>query len=141
MPTKKTILIVDDMPSNIELLYAILGSEYRILFASSGQEGLQMAIKNVPDLLLLDVMMPDMDGYELCEKLKKHPLTMAIPIIFLTVLDHEDDEERGLEAGAIDYIAKPYNVANIKVKIRNHIAFKDLLSRGPQYNELRFKQS
>lgn len=140
MTTKKTILIVDDMPSNIELLYAILGSEYRILFASCGQEGLQMAIQNVPDLILLDVMMPDMDGYELCEKIKKHPLTMAIPVIFLTVLDHEDDEERGLEAGAIDYIAKPYNVANIKAKIRNHIAFKELLCRGMQYDDLRFKQ-
>ncbi|GIP35232.1 response regulator [Paenibacillus sp. J2TS4] len=129
MKNKRTILIVDDTSSNILLFDTILGEEYEVLYATNGEEGLDIALKFQPDLILLDVMMPGMDGYEVCRLLKKNPLTMAIPIIFISVLDHEEDEGNGLKAGAIDYIAKPFNTANVKAKIKNHLEFKDLLLR------------
>ncbi|MFD0868571.1 sigma-54 dependent response regulator [Chlamydia abortus] len=127
MNDKHTILIVDDSPSNILLLQAILGEEYEVLYSTRGEKGLEMAQELQPDLILLDVMMPDMDGYAVCKQLKENPLTVAIPVIFITVLDHEEDEGNGLQAGAIDYITKPFNTTNIMMKIRNHLTFKDLI--------------
>jgi len=130
MESKKSILIIDDTYTNIELFHAIIGDQYEILFATKGLEGYEAALRHLPELILLDVMMPDLDGYEVCRRLKKHPSTKAIPVIFISVLDHEEDEEKGLEAGAIDYIAKPFNVTSIKAKIRNHILFKDMLTKA-----------
>ncbi len=127
MKDKHTLLIVDDTTSIIQLFHAIMGDEYEVLYATSGEEGIKIAEEYQPDLILLDVMMSGMDGYEVCKRLKSVPETMAIPVIFITVLDHEEDEGIGLEAGAIDYIAKPFNAANIKTKIKNHLAMKDML--------------
>lgn len=123
---KPTILIIDDTLTIIELFRVLLGEEYRILSATSGPEGIDIAMKNHPDLILLDVMMPVMDGYEVCRRLKENAITQSIPVIMITVLDHQEEEKAGLEAGAIDYIAKPFYNENIKAKIRNHLLLKEL---------------
>jgi len=101
---KNTILIADDNSTNIELLDAVLGDDYEILFAATGKEALDLAITETPDLILLDVMMPEMDGFETCIALKADRRTAEIPVIFVTALNQEADETRGLEVGAIDFI-------------------------------------
>ena len=119
-----TLLIVDDTPLNIELLEGVLGEDYEILFATNGRDAIEIALVEAPDLILMDVMMPDMDGYEACVRLKADPRTAEIPIIFVTALDQEAEEARGLEVGAIDYITKPINPVIVKARIRNHIELK-----------------
>jgi len=107
LSARQTVLIVDDTPANIEILSSILGAEYEILFATSGREALALVATQSPDLILLDIMMPDMDGYEICKRLKANPQTQNVPVIFITALSGEADEARGLDVGAIDYISKP----------------------------------
>lgn len=123
-PADTTILIVDDMPSNIEILNQVLGGEYDILFATGGREALEIAANEVPDLILLDVMMPNMDGYQVCKKLKADPRTQRIPVIFITAMDQDEDEARGLNLGAIDYLTKPIRPAIVKARVRNHLQLK-----------------
>lgn len=132
---KHTLLIIDDTASIIQLIHTIMRDEYEVLYATSGPEGIDIAMKYQPDLIILDVMMPGMDGYEVCNFLKSNPETMAIPVIFITVLDHEEDEEHGLQMGAIDYIAKPFNALNVKAKIKNHLAMRDLLRNNANAND------
>jgi diguanylate cyclase (GGDEF)-like protein len=122
--TKPTILIADDTSANIELLHAVLGSEYEILFATSGAKAVEIAVAETPDLILLDVMMPEMDGFETCTLLKSDHRTAQIPVIFVTSLNREAEEARGLEVGAIDFIAKPFSSAVIKARVRNHLELK-----------------
>lgn len=119
--TKQTVLIVDDAISNIKTLGEILRNQCEILFATNGKDALQQAQKLMPDLILLDVVMPEMDGYEVCRLLKENKYTQHIPIIFVTALDNEADEERGLQLGAIDYITKPFHPPIVSVRIRNHL--------------------
>ncbi len=121
---KQTVLIVDDMAANIEVLDGVLGDEYEILFATNGSDALQIASDQVPDLILLDVLMPDMDGYEVCTRLKANPRTQDIPIIFVTAMNHEEDESKGLNAGGIDYITKPIRPSIVKARVRNHLELK-----------------
>ncbi|WP_224963429.1 diguanylate cyclase [Geomonas subterranea] len=126
------ILIVDDTAANIEVLYQILKAEYDILFAKSGTDGLRMAREQMPDLVLLDVMMPDMDGYEVCRVLKQEPETARIPVVFVTAMDNDEDETRGLELGAIDYLTKPIRPSIVRARVRNHLELKhrgDLLEQ------------
>jgi putative two-component system response regulator len=104
---KPTILVVDDTPDNIALLTSILSKEYRVKAANNGHTAISLALKNPPCLILLDVMMPDMDGYEVCRKLKSDPRTKNIPVIFVTALGEMEDEKLGFEIGAVDYITKP----------------------------------
>ena len=105
---KEKILIVDDTPDNLDILLESLKGEYAVIAALNGEKALQLATKSPhPDLILLDIMMPVMDGYSVCEKLKQNPNTRDIPIIFLTALTDEGDELRGLRMGAVDYIHKP----------------------------------
>ncbi|MCY7295832.1 diguanylate cyclase [Alteromonas sp. a30] len=118
---KQTVLIVDDSINNIKTLGEIIRTECNIIFARSGKEALSLAQKMRPDLILLDVMMPEMDGYEVCSRLKENKFTDMIPVIFVTSLDSEDDEQKGLELGAIDYIAKPFHPSIVKMRIRNHL--------------------
>ncbi|MBF0547277.1 MAG: response regulator [Candidatus Riflebacteria bacterium] len=118
---KSKILIIDDLPANIQVLAKLLGEDYEINFATSGTEGIEIASRELPDLILLDVMMPGMDGFETCTKIKKNPLLKGIPIIFVTALGEEINETHGLEAGAIDYIVKPINPVIVKAKIKNHL--------------------
>lgn len=114
-----TVLIVDDVPANIRLLAEGLASEYEILFATSGAEALRIAEEQRPDLVLLDVMMPEMDGYAVCSRLKARPETEGIPIIFVTAATEDEYELRGLVLGAADYITKPVNLPIVRVRVRN----------------------
>ncbi|MHB8158594.1 MAG: diguanylate cyclase [Desulfocucumaceae bacterium] len=122
--SSKKILIIDDVPSNILILREILQEDYEIFFSTSGKEGLEIALSEKPDLILLDVMMPQMDGYEVCARLKADPLTRAIPVIFVTAMGEMEDEARGLEAGAIDYIIKPIRPSIVKARVKNHLELK-----------------
>ncbi|MBF0153370.1 MAG: response regulator [Magnetococcales bacterium] len=119
-----TILIIDDQPTNIKVLNELLREEYRILFAVKGQAGLDIACEMLPDLVLLDVIMPEMDGHEVCEHLKRNEKTQSIPIIFITSLQLQDFEARGLQLGAVDYITKPFNPDIVKLRIRNQLELK-----------------
>jgi diguanylate cyclase (GGDEF)-like protein len=121
---KETILIVDDMAANIEILAGILNSEYEILFATSGKEALEIATEQVPDLILLDVIMPGMDGYQVCRELKRREKTKDIPIIFVTANSQEEDESRGFEEGVVDYIIKPVRPSIVKARVRIHLELK-----------------
>ena len=106
----KTILIVDDTPANIAAALAILKDQYRTRVATSGAKALEHAgAADKPDLILLDVTMPDMDGYEVCGRLKADPETASIPVVFLTARTETEDEAKGFELGAVDYIHKPFN--------------------------------
>ncbi|MBF0461614.1 MAG: response regulator [Magnetococcales bacterium] len=115
------ILIVDDVPGNIKMLAAILLEDYTILTATSGCNALRMAAAQYPDLILLDVMMPEMDGFACCRALKAEPVTRDIPVIFITAKDSALDEQRGLDVGAIDYITKPFSRAIVAARVRNHL--------------------
>ncbi|MDD4344066.1 MAG: response regulator, partial [Eubacteriales bacterium] len=124
---KPLILIVDDTPMNIRVLGKALQEEYQIRVATSGEEALEMATKlPVPDLILLDIMMPEMNGFQVLEVLKSLPETREIPVIFVTALSKEADEEKGLKIGAIDYITKPYSIPVLKARVKNHIELKKL---------------
>lgn len=133
MADQQTILIVDDEPMNIKVLANLLQDEYRLLIAKGGAQALEMAQgASPPDLILLDIMMPDMDGYEVCRRLKEHPVGKEIPIIFATVKDGVEDEEKGLELGAVDYITKPYCLPVVSARVRTHLRLKrktDLLEK------------
>jgi|HubBroStandDraft_1064217.scaffolds.fasta_scaffold00043_13 diguanylate cyclase (GGDEF)-like protein len=118
------LLVVDDAPANIRLLRNLLKDEARVLFATSGSDALASAAAEQPDLILLDVLMPDMDGYAVCHALKSDPTTRDIPVIFVTGLADSTDETRGLEAGAIDYITKPFMPAIVRMRVRNHLALR-----------------
>ena len=121
---QSTILIIDDNDINIELLRCLLEHDYSIFTASGGVEGLELAKNELPDLILLDVSMPEMDGYMVCEALKENVYTRNIPVIFVTAMDDMEDEARGLELGAIDYITKPFSPQIVKARVRNHLELK-----------------
>lgn len=121
---RQTILLVDDAPANLEALNAVLGSDYELVFATSGPEALDQAREQLPDLILLDVMMSGMNGYEVCRQLKADERTRGIPVIFVTAMDHEEDETAGLDAGAIDYLTKPVRASIVKARVRNHLDLK-----------------
>jgi diguanylate cyclase (GGDEF)-like protein len=126
------ILLVDDAPTNIQMLNETLKDGYHLFFATNGRDALRIASESLPDLILLDVIMPDMDGYEVCRTLKADPLLRDIPIIFITAMNQQEDEAIGLELGAVDYIAKPFNSTIVRLRIRNQIELKrqrDLLAR------------
>jgi diguanylate cyclase (GGDEF)-like protein len=122
--TRQTVLIVDDTPANIEMLSEALSDEYEVLFATSGQDALDIASNQHPDLILLDVIMPDMDGYQVCTRLKEGARTRTIPVIFVTAMDHEEDETKGLNVGAIDYLTKPIRPPIVRARVRNHLELK-----------------
>ena len=129
---RQKVLVVDDIAANIEILYAILRQDYDILFAKSGADAVRLVNREMPDLILLDIMMPDMDGYQVCASLKDDPRTAGIPVIFITAMRSDEDETKGLDCGAIDYITKPITPAIVKARVRNHLALKrshDLLEK------------
>ena len=125
MSKRQRILIVDDTPSNIHVLMETLKDDYAIIVATTGPKCLTLASgPTPPDLILLDVMMEGMDGYEVCRRLKGDVRTEGIPIIFVTTLNQSEDEALGLELGAVDYITKPINPAIVKARVRNHLELK-----------------
>ncbi len=123
---KKTLLVVDDAPANIQVVQSILKDEYKIRVATSGEKALELVkTQPHPDLILLDVMMPGLDGYQVCEQLKAAPETRDIPVIFLTGRTEIEDETRGLELGALDYIRKPFSPAIVKARVRTQLLLRD----------------
>ncbi|MCR6666473.1 MAG: response regulator [Methyloversatilis sp.] len=119
---RKTVLCVDDEPSNLQVLKQILQGNYRLLFARDGRRAIELAQIERPDLILLDVMMPDMDGYEVCRTLKADERLARMPVIFVTALSDVEDEARGLELGAVDYICKPVSPAIVRARVRTHLS-------------------
>jgi putative two-component system response regulator len=115
---KKTILVIDDAPSNLILLNNLLCKDYRVKVANSGSRGIKLALADdAPDLILLDVVMPELNGFQVCDVLKKNRKARHIPIIFLTTLYHEDEVQRGLALGAADFISKPVSSQQLASKI------------------------
>ncbi|OHD56031.1 MAG: hypothetical protein A2Y33_11300 [Spirochaetes bacterium GWF1_51_8] len=122
---KATIMIIDDIPENLQLLTSVLKDcGYRVLPSLDGRVALKAMENELPDLILLDIMMPEMDGYEVCSIIKKDERTKGIPVIFLTALDRKEDEERGLTLGAVDFISKPFDIPIVKKRIENHLELK-----------------
>jgi sigma-B regulation protein RsbU (phosphoserine phosphatase) len=122
---RQRVLIVDDTPENIQILMEALKADYRITAATNGPKALELAAKEPhPDIVLLDVMMPEMDGYEVCERLKADAATRDIPVIFVTAMTQAGDEARGLELGAVDYITKPINPGLVRARVHNQVELK-----------------
>ncbi|MBF0169324.1 MAG: response regulator [Alphaproteobacteria bacterium] len=123
---KRTILIVDDTPDNIAVISGVLKSSYKTKVATNGEKALALASApdGKPDMILLDIMMPGMDGYEVCTRLKANPETADIPVIFLTAKTEVDDEAKGFEVGAVDYIHKPFTPPLVRARVRTHLALK-----------------
>ncbi|WP_328825011.1 response regulator [Zoogloea dura] len=135
--TRATILIVDDVPENLEVLGELLQPLYRVRAAQNGARALQVArTRPIPDLILLDVMMPGMDGYAVFAALRADPLTRDIPVIFVTALDGLQEEEKGLEAGAVDYISKPIRPSIVLARVRNQLELKKARDRLRDQNVL-----
>ncbi|WP_334185614.1 diguanylate cyclase [Novosphingobium sp.] len=124
--TKATILVVDDDVANIEIMNAVLEDDYDVCFAMSGEEAMDTARSVDPDLILLDVMLPGVDGFEVCRQLKVDPVLADVPVIFMTGLGDTEDEMRGLSLGAIDYVAKPIQPAILRARVGNHVELKRL---------------
>jgi PleD family two-component response regulator len=120
-PNKISLLIVDDETCNIEIIASIFGNDYEVLFATDGKKALEIALSEKPDLILLDIMMPETDGFQVCRQLRNMPDTEHIPIIFITALDDVNAEVHGLSIGAIDFITKPFNPAITKMRVKKQI--------------------
>jgi len=124
---RSTILAVDDHPANLNLLFDLLGDAgFDLLVAQSGESALARAEKTTPDIILLDIMMPGMDGFETCQKLKANPRTQKIPIIFMTALSDTVDKVKGFELGAVDYITKPIQAEEVLARVRTHLTIQRL---------------
>jgi len=125
MDRRHKILAVDDDPANVKFMTSALNDEYNIISALNGHDAIDLLKEQMPDLILLDVMMPDLSGFDVCAIIKSDVAFADIPIIFLTAVDSRDSELRGLELGGIDYLTKPVNLDLLKVRVRNHIALKE----------------
>ncbi|WP_338759096.1 response regulator [Massilia sp. METH4] len=123
-PARPTVLIVDDTPDNIMLLATLLKEKYRTKVATNGATALQILAGGDVDLVLLDVMMPDMDGLEVCRRIVREPRTADVPVIFTTAKNQPEDEARGLEAGAVDYITRPVSPPILFARIATHLALR-----------------
>jgi putative two-component system response regulator len=120
--TLPRLLLVDDEPLNLQVLRQVLNTDYRLLFATDGGTAIDLALKEQPDLILLDVMMPGLSGLSVCERLKAEPATAHIPVIFVTALAEEQDETGGFAAGAVDYITKPISPPVVRARVRTHLS-------------------
>ncbi|MDP2646347.1 MAG: response regulator [Desulfobacterales bacterium] len=118
------ILLVDDTKTNIDVLVQALRGDYSLGVALNGKDALEFVHAYKTDLILLDIMMPGMDGFEVCTRLKSDPETRDIPIIFITALDKYELKTKGLEAGAVDYVTKPFDVAEVRARVKTHLALK-----------------
>jgi sigma-B regulation protein RsbU (phosphoserine phosphatase) len=141
---KGTVLVVDDSPENIDLLGGVLSQDYKIKVALNGEKALKIAgSEKPPDIILLDIMMPGMDGYEVCRRLKSDPKTRDIPVIFITSMSEVEDETKGLALGAIDYITKPIRSPIVQARVKSHLELKEareLLKNQNKTLELRVEE-
>ncbi|MBF0094855.1 MAG: two-component system response regulator [Alphaproteobacteria bacterium] len=122
---KKTILAVDDAPENLDVIKSILVPDYTLKRAATGAMALKIAESQPPDLILLDVMMPGMDGFDVCLQLKANPVTKGIPVVFVTALSESADEQRGFAVGGVDYINKPFQPELVRARVRTHLEIKE----------------
>lgn len=130
MPTKSRILVVDDEIFYLDVLQNLLRDEYDIVVAKDGEQALYLAAQQpAPDLILLDIMLPGIDGFEVCDRLKQQPETQSIPVIFLTVKMDVDDELKGFELGAVDYITKPISPPILKARVKTHLRMTKLIKQ------------
>src|SRR5215471_8278585 len=124
--SQKLILIVDDTPTNIGVISGALKDSYKTKIATNGPKALELAAaEEKPDLILLDVMMPEVDGYEVCSRLKADPVTREIPVIFLTAQTEAADETRGFQVGAVDYVHKPFSSAVVNARVHTHLVLRE----------------
>src|SRR5208337_4349219 len=137
---KQTILIVDDAPENLALMSSLLNARYKTKVATGGAKALEVAELTPPDLILLDVMMPGIDGYEVCRRLKENPKTAGVPVIFLTARSDAADEQKGLELGAVDYIAKPISPAIVSTRVSTNLQLKSAGAFRQEKSEFREKE-
>lgn len=119
---RPSLLLVDDEPTNLQVLKQILQQDYRLLFATDGVRALEIAQQEQPQLILLDIMMPGMDGYAVCSALKTQPETRSIPVIFITALNDVQDEAKGFELGCVDYLTKPVSAPIVRARIKTHLS-------------------
>lgn len=134
---KQKILVVDDTPENIDVLMGVLKSDYKMVAARDGEKALKLVQGgNPPDLILLDIMMPGMDGYEVCARLKADESTSKIPVIFVTAKGEVEDETKGLELGAVDYITKPISPPIVQARVKNHLELKMAREELENQNEI-----
>ena len=131
---KPLVLVVDDDPTNLRILVSKLNREYRLGVAKNGLKALEYMEKQIPDLVLLDVMMPDMDGYEVCRRIKGNPVLCDIPVVFISYVDDPDQKTRGFEVGGVDYITKPFHDAEVLARVRTHIMNKLMREQLKQHN-------
>ncbi|MCP4253044.1 MAG: adenylate/guanylate cyclase domain-containing response regulator [Candidatus Scalindua sp.] len=117
-----TVLVVDDAKSNIDILVDALHRDYEVSVAMTGKSALQIVNTDPPDLILLDIMMPDIDGYEVCRRIKSKPGTSGIPIIFITAMDEIENKTKGLDLGAVDYVTKPFEAKEVKARVKTHLS-------------------
>ena len=128
-----TVLVVDDTEANIDVIVEALGSEYEVIVAMDGESALEAVDSDPPDIILLDIMMPEMDGYKVCSRLKSHSKTRNIPIIFLTAMSETQNKTKGFELGAVDYITKPFEILEVKERIKTHLSL--MLARRELANQ------
>ena len=133
---RPTVLVVDDTPQNLSLMSGLLEEFYSVKLAPSGARALKIASTNPPDLVLLDIMMPEMDGYEVCRKLKDDASTKDIPVIFVTAMNEVENEETGLNLGAVDYLTKPVNPSIVLARVRTQLALKAAADKLREHNRL-----
>ncbi|MDH5786555.1 MAG: hybrid sensor histidine kinase/response regulator [Chromatiales bacterium] len=132
---RSKVLLVDDAPENLTILLEVLKDEYQVVAARSGLKALEMAHQSPrPDIILLDVVMPEMDGYEVCRRLKQDEATRDIPVIFITALAEDVNEEKGFDVGAVDYITKPISASIVRARVRTHLALKQAQQQLQQQN-------
>ncbi len=135
--SKCTILVVDDTEANIDILVEALGDQYDLLVALDAKTALEIVDEEPPDLILLDIMMPEMDGYEACAILKNNPETMDIPIVFLTAMTGIENKTKGFELGAVDYITKPFEIREVEARVKTHLTLKKTQEdKAKQFEEL-----
>ncbi|MFC2130347.1 response regulator [Bacteroidota bacterium] len=135
MANDNKVLIVDDIPENVDILGEVL-SEYQCMIALSGSKALKIAESKLPDIILLDIMMPEMDGFEVCRRLKANEKTKDIPVIFITAKNSVDDESQGLELGAVDFISKPISPPVVKARVKTHLELSEKQKDLENLNEL-----
>jgi putative two-component system response regulator len=135
---RKKILAVDDEPTNLRMLGQILRERYELIFATSGAAAIEIATENRPDLILLDIMMPGMNGYEVCAKLKANPTTQEIPVIFVTAMGDVEDEAQGFDVGAVDYIQKPVSAPILLRRVQTHLSLVQMHELEKSHRDMVF---
>jgi signal transduction histidine kinase len=134
-PRKPKLLVVDDQAFNIQILYQIFKGDYEVFMATSGAQALALCADQSPDLILLDVVMPDMDGHEVCRRLKADPHARDIPVIFVTGHNYSEEESLGLQLGAVDFISKPVNATVVRARVHSQLMLRETLRQVQELNE------